>query len=1130
MSRLLENHSYLKRLVFISLIIFPVSLFSQNIKVSVSDAGSDEHLPFANIYFKTAGIGASTNMEGAAIFKLADLVDYDTLLVSYIGYENFKQPFSKDGLTTISVSMIPSSNRLKEFVVTAERPPKPEKIIREAIKKVDDNYPTSEVSYQSLYRESVKENGTYIQLNEGIIETYYTGYPQKKLDSKIWEDWYYDESYAFDLQGNRYIMPLLNDFNTKQDRQSVIASRHSKNLSQFGIDNSLIGDPLLLFALDKIKYQYDFLYPKLLNKYHFELEGEEDLFGETCYVISFYPKETKRNFISNQSRKTKSAIYVGRIFIAKESKAVTKFEYRLAVDRDYGFFARRVPLDFRVEFIYQKIKGKYYVKSIKQSSTKTVDRRENGEAILHKMDRELFVLDIESENPSPLADSTLFKSTRFSSIQYYPENYNPSYWDTLELPSYLKISGKLRTELERNEPLNAQFESFKQPQKLDLAPPKPAKNFYEFNYPDTIIVDSLHWMALLQYEDEFKTYLTKENEYARNEIIEDKAYQRKLFDQLNTFYPDRKDSTKTTKIGAYTLSEDSLGNEVLLYRKDSIGLIQAVNFTALEEPYTELYLKRVIPNKSKSFLAIQYEEVGSLSDFALIIPFGESEVLCSIPNVYSMEWLDDFTIVYSKEDKHGRAGELYTRGITSPRDSLLFVEEDKTFDIEVIRDNESLFCTVQSKTENEIYRIEPHSEGHTLALLKGRESGVQNTIKAFDAYYLLVSDENRGASILRMSFDQKDNWETIAQDDQNFHTEDFTLVGNRLVVNGYEKSVAKLKYFELGSKKWKDLDLKFGLGRYSLYSKQTDPNSLSFSFSSPALPSRSFVYHFDTEELEKKKVVMALSPMKYQYNTVKRMWAKSHDGVKIPITVVRNMAGPKESNGLILKVYGAYGANTTPDFYAQESILLQEGYTIAYAHVRGESILGADWYKQGRVLQKKNSILDYLACTEYLIKKKLTTSDKLVGYGNSAGGLVVAQAANLRPDLFNTLFLDHPYLDVVNTMMNDTLPLTVDEYKEWGNPNEELVFDCIMEYSPYQNIKPQEYPNVLLIAGYEDFRTPVWQIAKYAAKLRENNLGTSEILLCTDMSSGHVGSTSGKEWVKAFAKEYSFVRLKLIGD
>jgi oligopeptidase B len=182
------------------------------------------------------------------------------------------------------------------------------------------------------------------------------------------------------------------------------------------------------------------------------------------------------------------------------------------------------------------------------------------------------------------------------------------------------------------------------------------------------------------------------------------------------------------------------------------------------------------------------------------------------------------------------------------------------------------------------------------------------------------------------------------------------------------------------------------------------------------------------------------------------------------------------------------------------------------------------------VLQKKNSILDYLACAEYLNKKKLTTSDKLVGYGNSAGGLVVAQAANLRPDLFNTIFLDHPYLDVVNTMMNDTLPLTVDEYKEWGNPNEEEVFDYIMGYSPYQNIEPQSYPNVLLVASYQDFQTPVWQIAKYAVKLRENNLGTSKILLCTDMSSGHAGSRSGKEWIKAFAEEYSFLRLKLTGD
>jgi len=227
--------------------------------------------------------------------------------------------------------------------------------------------------------------------------------------------------------------------------------------------------------------------------------------------------------------------------------------------------------------------------------------------------------------------------------------------------------------------------------------------------------------------------------------------------------------------------------------------------------------------------------------------------------------------------------------------------------------------------------------------------------------------------------------------------------------------------------------------------------------------------------------------------------------------------------GLILKVYGAYGDIMSEGFSSENAILANEGFTIAYAHVRGEKILGNQWYLDGKLDNKENSFNDYIACAEYLIKTKYTTSDWLVGYGNSAGGLVVGAAINKRPELFNTVILDHPYLDVLTTMMNDSLPLTTDEYKEWGNPNDKEVFNLIKSYSPYQNIKEQAYPNVVLIAGYNDYQTPYWQVAKYAARLRKCNTGNNSILFKTDFLSGHIGSTTGKEWLKELSFQYAFV-------
>jgi oligopeptidase B len=236
--------------------------------------------------------------------------------------------------------------------------------------------------------------------------------------------------------------------------------------------------------------------------------------------------------------------------------------------------------------------------------------------------------------------------------------------------------------------------------------------------------------------------------------------------------------------------------------------------------------------------------------------------------------------------------------------------------------------------------------------------------------------------------------------------------------------------------------------------------------------------------------------------------------------VVQNVSPIKKHAGLILKVYGAYGAKTLPAFTAREAVLLQHGYTLAYAHVRGESLLGPDWYAAGRGAAKMNSFFDFIACAQYLVDKKITDADHLVAYGNSAGGLVVGWAINEHPELFHAAILDHPYLDVLNTMMDDSLPLTIDEYKEWGNPHEKDIFELMRQYSPYQNIRSQSYPHVIVLGSFHDFQTPIGQIAKYVAALRAHQQGNGYITLLTDFEGGHMGSRTGKEWIKRFSQVY----------
>lgn len=1117
-----------KTLLFSILLLMCSISFGQNLRLLVLDSLTAEPLPYANIYFKNSGIGASTNMEGYTTFRLSDIQEQDTLVISYIGYRPQRLPFSKQTSSPQKeIKLVSSARLLDEVVIAYTKPPKPEKVIKNAIKNIRQNYPEQDVIYNSIYRETIQENGSYIQLNEAFLKTYYTAYPQKRMDSKIWYNYSFDYSYAFELEGSNNFRPLLKDFNTKRDVQTIVASRHSENWSQYGIETTLTGDPLLLFAFDKIKYQYDFFNLSILNKYSLKLEEAEEVNGEVCYVVSFYPKSKKQNFHSVQSRKNKYAIYIGRAYITQESNALVRFQYKLAVERDFGFFAPRIPLDYQVEMNYQK-RGQFYtIDNIRLTETKKVGQKENGESILHTATKELHALDLQTENVFPFPDSTLFKSTSASSLRFYKRNYNPDYWKSANLPSHLGLSPAMVSDLEREQPLEEQFNSFKSAAKKDLPQPVAFKEAYAFDYHGESIIDSLHWMALPENSNRLKTYLAEENKWAKNELIEDRKYQKRLFDQLLTFYHSKEDSGNVNLPETYFVDQDSQSNSVYYYQKDSLERVSVLNITKFKKNHPNPLIGRIIPNQSRTLILVQYKVSGIIGDFISLQPFGGGTEIDVVSNIYKTEWLSDSVMIYSKTNEIGRAGELHSRDTRSKRESLIYTERDSTFDIEVFKENDLLFCTIQSKTETEIHLIQSDSGSPRLDLIKARKERVTHLIKSLDGFYVLVNDEALGTYIDYSTFDEPNSFTTLIHAGKKEHIEDFIVLKDRIVALVYEKSIPKLKHFKKGTTKWEELDLDLWIGQYWLSSSPDHPNSFVFHHSSPSHPLSSFRYDFELGDLIELSKDELVDPLYYKYCKIGRLWAKNQDGVKIPITLVRNRAAKGGKQGLILKTYGAYGASTTPSFDARDAILLRQGFTIAYAHVRGESILGSGWYKDGRELNKKNSISDYIACAEFLIKKGITSPKTLVAYGNSAGGVVVAQAINERPELFNTAILEHAYLDVVTTMMCDSLPLTIDEYKELGNPQQKEVFDYMEEYSPYQNIKAQAYPNVFLIGSYKDYQTPIWQIAKYTAKLRENNLGGTTIVLLTDMKGDHIGSTIGTEWIKLFARIYSFAHLKI---
>lgn len=1094
--------------------------------LEVRDAETEEFLQYVNLYLQSSGVGTTTNSAGKAALQRPASHNTDTLVVSFVGYQTQRIPLTKRTGQRVTVQLARSEHVLDEVVVRYKKPLKPIQILRKALQRTEENYPTHATMLTGLLRETVQENGRYIQLNEAITKLHYTAYPQKSLDSKIWEDWYYDQRYAFDLDANRVFAPLLKDFNTKQDQQQLLATRSSDNLSQHGLETALIGGPLLLTALDKLKYQYDFLRPGNFSRYNYTTGESVYLNGTSCYAIRFQPKPTNKRFQINQSRKNKSAIYSGWLYIEKETFAVVRFEYQLAVHRNYGFFSRRMPLSYLVTVNYAKEADRWNLSTIVLEETRKVGTDATGNSILHTGLKELRILSVEPAT-APIADSLTYKSTRHSAIRFVEQPYDQAPWDQPHLKAVFPLPEVVRNQLETQRPLKAQFAARFQYQKA-LPAPTATRAPYIFDHEHGKRTDSLHWMALPTEQMAFKNYLLAENKYASNALLADRKYQRKLFEQLSGFYVEREPDTANIPMGAVFFDEDTLGQQ-LLFERLATGRKLLLNITAFQKLVPNTVITRIVPNAQRQRVLVGYEKAGVIGSFSALVNVGNEAPTHTLDSIYSIEWHSDSTVAYSHINERGRGNELVHLNLTTGKRSVLLTESDPTFDIRLEQQGEALVAFVESKSENECYVLGPNCAAEQLTPVVPRAEGVTYSILKSQRWYLLTSKNAPNNALFESESNRPFAWQPMPLPGKNSYLQELTATQHYLVATTLDKGLPLLQYLKRGTTRWQKYPFKPGIGSYQLGAPTNLSDTVQFSFSAPNRPHGLYKWAVGTESVAAIRQDSVRHPHALKYIATEQHWAKSADGTNVPMTLASSRAPIRKHQGVILKVYGAYGAITTPGFSAQEAILMQHGYTIAYAHVRGEAQLGNDWYTNGKLDKKHHSFEDYIACAQQLIRKKITVPEQLVAYGNSAGGLVVGRAINTHPELFNTAILDHAYLDVLTTMTTDSLPLTIDEYKEWGNPRKRSVFEYIQAYSPYQNIRKQAYPNVLLTASYLDYQTPAWQIAKHAAALRANNTSSSRILLVTDMNSGHAGNTNNNAWIRAFAEEFSFVKMCVFG-
>ncbi|MCG2792899.1 MAG: S9 family peptidase [Weeksellaceae bacterium] len=506
-------------------------------------------------------------------------------------------------------------------------------------------------------------------------------------------------------------------------------------------------------------------------------------------------------------------------------------------------------------------------------------------------------------------------------------------------------------------------------------------------------------------------------------------------------------------------------------------------------------------------------------------------------------WSNDGQYVfYIRKDDSLRAFQIYRHelGTETEKDVLIFHEEDETFDVNVYRTKtlDYIFISSSSTNEDEHRFIPSNDVFADWKIIQERTEDLEYSVEHYqdDFYIVTNADDATNFKIVKTKVENPgiENWEDFIPHRDNVLIEGFEIFSQYFVLEEREKGLLQIKIIE--SKTGKSHYLSFSDPTYTAYigtNLEFDTIKLRFGYTSLTKPASTFEYDMKekTTTLLKEQEVLGGKFHKENYIS-ERIWATARDGKQVPISLVYHKDTPKSENTpLLLYGYGSYGHTVDASFSSTRLSLLDRGFVYAIAHIRGGEYLGRQWYEDGKMLRKKNTFFDFIDAAKHLISENYTSPKHLYAMGGSAGGLLVGAVMNYNPELFNGIVAQVPFVDVVSTMLDDTIPLTTGEYDEWGNPNEKEYYDYMKSYSPYDNVEAKNYPNILITTGFHDSQVQYWEPAKWTAKLRELKTDDNILIFKTDMSSGHGGASGRFESLKEIALEYAFLlkveRLKM---
>ncbi len=656
--------------------------------------------------------------------------------------------------------------------------------------------------------------------------------------------------------------------------------------------------------------------------------------------------------------------------------------------------------------------------------------------------------------------------------------------------------------------------------------------------------DDYFWMRdrAKKKAPEILQHLTDENEYTDEQMLSSKKLEEEIYNEIIGRI-EQTDMSVPYKKGNYWYATKTIeGKQYPIYVRsktfDGKDLETILDQNELAGEFEFFSLSGLSVSDNGKLAAYLIDTVGYRQYTLQIKNLETGEFLPNeMARVTSFTWAGDGNTIYltTEEEISKRSNKFFRHDVAANTFTEIYEEEDVLCNIFCgrSRDGRMIFLDSAAKTMDEWHYLDTHADSPKLTLIEPKKLGHEYSVDYYDGDFYIITNwqaRNFRAVVTPISATTKENWKDFVPAREDVTLEGLDFYKGFAVISERIDGLEKIRIYDFKRGTSRDIQTEESVYMLSLIGlPEFESTSIRYSYSSMITPNSTYEYNLVTGEtklLKQQKVLGGYD--KNDYETV-RLWAKGRDGTKIPISLMMKKGVPIDGSApLHLYAYGSYGHSIPPYFSVSRLSLVDRGVIYAIAHIRGGGDLGEKWRQDGRMFKKLNTFYDFIDCAKWLQKEKYTSPEKTTIEGGSAGGLLMGGVANMSPETFRAAVVVVPFVDVINTMLDESLPLTTEEWIEWGNPNKKEAFEYMLKYSPYENVCAQNYPNMLIEIALWDSQVPYWEGAKFAAKVRDLSTNEPEILLKTNMGGGHGGSSGRYERFREVAFEYAYV-LRQVG-